>query len=280
MVTGKQYAEAAVKVYNTKPQVGYIYGTRFVKWTQARQEALERKYQSDPDRYSDYKLSAEIGGKWIGHIVTDCSGLTSKLAADFGLKYHWGSNSSYRNDCSHKGKKEPGMKFPAGCWMYTGKSANSHGHIGIVDPSGEWVIEAQGTKTGVTRTKVSNSKWTYWGLGKGMEFDFIPGEETGIGDAAYYEAPKEQPKTAKDAAKTKKTEPTKIYYPTIRRGAKGDLVTQLQRFLAQDGSSLTIDGIFGQGTQSAVRAFQRKYGLDVDGIVGPQTWGQLLKLYA
>lgn len=284
MVTGKQYAEAAVAVYETKPQIGYIYGTRFVKWTKARQDALVSKYNSNPEKYKDYKLSAEIGSKWIGHIVTDCSGLTSKLAADFGLKFHWGSNSSYLYDCAYKGKKEAGMKFPAGCWMYTGEG--KHGHIGIVDPSREWVIEAQGTKAGVTRTKVSNKKWTYWGLGKGMEFDFIPGEAQGIGEPAYVERPvekepaKEQNQTSGQTATDGKAEPTKIYYPTLRRGAKGDLVTQLQRFLAQDGSSLAIDGIFGPGTQSAVRAFQKKYGLLVDGVVGPQTWGKLLELYA
>ena len=32
------------------------------------------------------------------------------------------------------------------------------------------------------------------------------------------------------------------------------------------------DGIFGKGTEKAVRAFQKKRGLTVDGIVGPRTW--------
>lgn len=268
MVTGKQYAESAQKVYETKPQVGYIWGTRFEKWTQEKQDALVKKYNSDPKKYSDYEKGALYGKKWVGHVVTDCSGLTSKLGKDLGLNYHHGSNSSWRYDCAYKGEKKKGMKFPAGTWMYTG-TANSHGHIGIVDPSGEWVIEAQGTLKGVTRTKVSASKWTYWGLGKGMEFDFIPGEEN--------QKPIQKPATDK---KKESEPPTKLYYPTLRRGAKGDLVAQLQTFLSKDGSKLAIDGIFGPGTQSAVRAFQRKYNLDVDGVVGPQTWGKLLELYA
>lgn len=263
MVTGKQYAKAAMAVYNTTPQVGYIYGTKFVTWTATRQANLEKKYKSDPAKYSDYEMGAKYGKKWIGHVVTDCSGLTSKLGADFGLKFYHGSNSSWRNDCAYKGKKTKGLKIPVGAWMYTG-TENSHGHIGIVVDD-TWVVEAQGTKAGVTRTKITASKWTYWGLGKGITFDFIPGQE----------AVKETPKTATD----KKTY-SKVNYPTIRRGTKGDLVYQLQTFLSMDGSSLAIDGIFGPGTQSAVRAFQKRYNLDVDGIVGPQTWGKLLELYA
>ena len=72
--------------------------------------------------------------------------------------------------------------------------------------------------------------------------------------------------------------PTQIYYPTLRRGARGELVTQLQDLLYKDGFPLAIDGIFGPKTQAAVKSFQRKYSLVVDGIVGPKTWGELLKI--
>ncbi|MCA1702237.1 MAG: peptidoglycan-binding protein [Actinobacteria bacterium] len=37
-----------------------------------------------------------------------------------------------------------------------------------------------------------------------------------------------------------------------------------------------IDGIFGPLTEAAVRAFQQGAGIDVDGVVGPQTWNALL----
>lgn len=261
MATGKEYAKLAIEVYNTKPQVGYIWGTRGVLWTKERQAALEKT--TDPDR----EMGRKYGKKWIGHIVYDCSGLTSKLAEKLGCKFHHGSNSSYNYDCAYKGKKTKGMKIPVGAWVYTG-DASKHGHIGIVVDD-LWVVEAMGTLKGVTRTRIDDKKWTYWGLAKGMKFDFIPGKDAG--------APN-QPATSESKKDEKPVET--VCYPTIRRGTKGDLVRKLQQYLAMDGSSLAIDGIFGPGTQSAVRAFQRKYGLTVDGIVGPQTWGKLLELYA
>ena len=266
MPTGREYAALAMEVYNLKPQAGYIWGQRGATWTKEKQDALVKKYNSDPARYSDYKMGAQYGKKWIGHRVWDCSGLTSERAAKLGLSYHHGSNSSYNYDCSHKGKKTAGLKIPVGAWMYTG-SAGSHGHIGIVVDD-TWVVEAQGTKAGVTRTKITDKKWTYWGLGKGLEFDFIPGQEDKAGQDTK-EPAKEQTQTATD---------TKVYYPTLRRGARGENVVQLQRLLSMDGSNLEIDGIFGPGTQSAVRAFQKRHGLVVDGIVGPKTWAELLKL--
>jgi peptidoglycan hydrolase-like protein with peptidoglycan-binding domain len=57
---------------------------------------------------------------------------------------------------------------------------------------------------------------------------------------------------------------------TLRRGAKGDLVKQLQGKLAT-----SADGDFGGNTEAAVRTLQRLHGLVPDGIVGPKTWALL-----
>ncbi|MCG2589933.1 peptidoglycan-binding domain-containing protein [Rhodohalobacter sulfatireducens] len=61
-----------------------------------------------------------------------------------------------------------------------------------------------------------------------------------------------------------------------RRGSTGDEVKQIQREL-QDKNHYhgPIDGIFGGGTESAVKAFQRFENLTIDGIVGPETWKEL-----
>ncbi len=55
-------------------------------------------------------------------------------------------------------------------------------------------------------------------------------------------------------------------------GSRGAEVTQIQTRLKELGYySGSIDGIFGTATQSAVKKFQRDYGLTVDGIAGKWT---------
>ncbi|MCG8968919.1 MULTISPECIES: peptidoglycan-binding protein [Streptomyces] len=63
---------------------------------------------------------------------------------------------------------------------------------------------------------------------------------------------------------------------TVRPGSKGRAVRALQRQLGQEGHRLAVDGLFGAGTGSAVRAVQRAHGLSVDGVAGPRTWAALL----
>lgn len=58
--------------------------------------------------------------------------------------------------------------------------------------------------------------------------------------------------------------------PTLRRGATGELVKQVQTKVG-----ITATGNFGPVTEAAVRAFQRDHHLVPDGIVGPKTWGEL-----
>jgi len=65
-------------------------------------------------------------------------------------------------------------------------------------------------------------------------------------------------------------------YSQVKKGSKGDSVSQLQTLLNQNGYSLDVDGVFGSKTQSAVRDYQSKSGLAVDGIVGTNTWNSLL----
>ena len=61
----------------------------------------------------------------------------------------------------------------------------------------------------------------------------------------------------------------------MKKGACGPAVTFLQERLNDHGAGLVEDGIFGPKTKAAVKQFQLSRDLDVDGIVGPITWGAL-----
>ena len=68
---------------------------------------------------------------------------------------------------------------------------------------------------------------------------------------------------------------------TLRTGSTGGAVEQVQFWLntisqyVSSIPSVTVDGVYGAGTAAAVRAFQRRYGLTVDGVVGETTWNAI-----
>ena len=63
----------------------------------------------------------------------------------------------------------------------------------------------------------------------------------------------------------------------VRRGARGNITKVLQGALICHGYSTNgFDGVFGGGTESAVRSYQSDHGLSVDGIAGKNTFASLL----
>ena len=142
---------------------GYIYGAYGQIWTQASQNTATREQT---------KL---YGQQWVGKHVLDCSGLFYWAFKELGGYMYHGSNTMYKSYCTNKGKlskgaRTDGQNLKPGTAIFTGTSESEHGHVGLYIGGG-YVIEAQGTKAGVIKSKITLSKWTYWGELKGVIYD-------------------------------------------------------------------------------------------------------------
>ena len=93
--------------------------------------------------------------------------------------------------------------------------------------------------------------------------------EAGHGDLPAPPAP--------DATCPSYTENTGTY--PVQLCHEGTVVGNVQHWLFFNGSDIAGDGYFGPTTQAAVRDFQAGHGLEVDGLVGPDTWAALIADY-
>lgn len=63
----------------------------------------------------------------------------------------------------------------------------------------------------------------------------------------------------------------------VRRGAEGNITYLIQSMLVCHSFEIEVDGIFGTATENAVKEFQNRNGLTIDGIVGKNTFNKLFK---
>lgn len=232
---------------------GYIWGTAGVMWTKALQNQLEKT--TDANRESGRKY----GSKWIGHMVADCSGLFAWAFAQLNSYMYHGSNTMWDKYCVAKGelikgKRDDGQELKPGTAIFTHNAkTGKRGHVGLYIGDG-WVIEASGTINGVIKSKITISKWVEWGELKRVDYG------------------KAVPDVITDPEENKTL-------GTIRKGDKGPVVKYAQQLLLRwDSGCLPrygADGDYGAETVAAVKAFQKKNGLQQDGIIGPRTWKAL-----
>lgn len=74
------------------------------------------------------------------------------------------------------------------------------------------------------------------------------------------------------------TTTVQINKPVLQLGSQGPAVKELQTLINQilGYARLTVDGIFGEKTNAAVKEMQERFFLVVDAIVGPKTWKVLM----
>ena len=220
---------------------GYIWGTYGHTWTETRQKNLETKYASDPVKYADYKNGAKYGQKWIGHTVSDCSGLFYWAFKKLNQKMYHGSNTIWKSYTTNKstlknGKRTDGKEIKPGSAVFLNDNGNRH-HIGLYIGNNT-VIEAKSTQAGVVKSTLA--RWNETGELKGVEYE---------------------------------VDSTTVYmYPVIRSGNSGYDVKMLQQCLNTLGYQIRIDSKFGPETETALKKYQARHDLKQDGICGPLTW--------
>ena len=135
---------------------GYIWGTSGKIWTQRDQDNAERE------------MTVKYGQKWVGHHVTDCSGVMVYIWALYGLKIPHGSSSmvkqGYISDCG----PDPHPGWAA--LVDDTPDTPDNTHIGIVMEDGLTVFEAKGTQAGCVTSKVTDKKWTKYGKFKDVDY--------------------------------------------------------------------------------------------------------------
>ena len=162
---------------------GYILNTWHTQWTQSLQNSkvsyMKNKYganwqNSDKAKNDDSYTAAMYGAQWIGHWVTDCSGLFYWAFKELGGYMYHGSNTMWDKYCTSKGKlskgkRTDGKELKPGTAVFVLKGTSNRSHVGLYIGN-ETVIEASGTKTGVITTKITNTKWCEWGELKGVSY--------------------------------------------------------------------------------------------------------------
>lgn len=159
---------------------GYIYGAWHETWTEAKQKSLVnafvKKYGANwkndsAAKKADKYYGALYGAKWIGHTVTDCSGLFYWAFKELGGYIYHGSNTMWNKYCSSKGDLLKSTQLKPGYAVFTGNASNK-GHVGLYIGNDK-VIEASGTNAGVIITTISGGKWKYWAALKNVEYDGV-----------------------------------------------------------------------------------------------------------
>ena len=139
-----------------------------------------------------------------------------------------------------------------GDWVGKRNSQGVVTHIGYVVDNNLNVVECKGRDDGCVKLPLSRGAWNYYGRPTIFE---EPGGETCMTEL-----------------------------PVLKRGMKDDggavsswqLLLSGYNYKGKDGEVISVDGKFGENTEFATKAVQRKHGLEQTGIVDADTWKFLI----
>ena len=198
------------------------------------------------------KQPACDGCDFVDTDVFDCAGFVLSEMQLAGVPMYGQGATTQWNTASNWAAKGEISTMPKNlvCAIYKHKDGKmSHTGLSMGDGSGGVIHCSTFVKRGNVNT--DNPKWTHWGIPKGLY-------------------------STEELRKAGFNVQDDSNIPTLRRGSQGDEVADLQMIMnSKFGYKLDIDGDFGSKTEAAVKDFQKKHGLTVDGVVGAKTWKAL-----
>ena len=229
----------------------YIYGATGAICTPAYRQARMTQYPNYAAKIQTNcpRLRGETDScadcKWCdpdtqqGKTAFDCAQFARRCMEHIGISLVSGANSQWEQTAWEQAGEIGTMPRSKMCLVYRYDDDKKRmGHVGIYLGDG-WIVHAKGHDYGVVKELLGIPRFTHWGIPMGLYSEIRPEKVT------------------------------------LRNGYNGDAVTELQKRLKALGYSIEIDGKFGKKTEEAVKDFQKKNGLTVDGIVGPKTWAKL-----
>ena len=214
----------------------YFYGSKMTKLTESFMTQMHKSYPSVVTE--GYMTKARSKGM-VGKVCVDCSGLIGAYREkQIGSAQLYSTAKKRLSTSDYKNWANGTV-----CWR--------SGHVGIFsNENGKYyVYEAKGIDYGTVKSAFSASSWSYGLTFSDITYDY----------------------TTKISGTSKGTNPYTMPTTNIKKGASGDGVKWIQWELVEAGYSLTIDGIFGIQTESAVKSFQKSAKITVDGVVGKDT---------
>ena len=246
-------AEQVVAAAESQLGSPYVYGT----WGQRCTTALRKRYAgySPSQRDKIYNTCPILSGKqstcagcrFEGRLAFDCRGFTHWSLEQVGIDITGGYVGRQWSDANWAEKGDIASMPDLICCVFIRKSDGNWSHTGLHVGGGQ-IIHCSGE---VKRDTVGGSRsWSHYAIPKGLYTD----EEI------------------------KKAHEGRPIMRTLKKGASGADVEALQDMLIAVGYGYIVgkaDGIYGDKTVAAVKAFQQNNGLTVDGIAGPATQTRL-----
>lgn len=238
------------------------------------------------DRTCRIVLEGIAGAGYYPMLYTGFEEIENYISAEVAEKYdiwfaHWARS------CGYRGKN-------LSMWQYGGEvnllESNSIDGVGTIDKNICYKDYPLIIKSGGFNGRNKNSaapvpsepsaaevqKWLNANYSAGLEVDSVYGRLTKAALVKALQTELDRQTDAGIAADGIFGARTKAACINLYRGFSGNITRILQGFLLCRGfGSGGFDGIFGTGTETAVRDFQSRNGLTVDGIAGKETFSCL-----